>query len=211
MSELVMIRQNSARIMSTVYVISHATSLTCSEFSHYKANRMQFTQSFLLEFKSTTSYFFYFPGIYLCNFTFLVCIVCLLKNTYNDVSANVPIYWLSCSYKNSFRLHLTEFQSLQKDIYISQPPQNKFCFNATINYQLQARQNIKVNLKKPRKWSRGCCLFFLAEPRGLWIFVPCPWIEPGPPAVEVQSPDHWTARKFKKRCVFSGVQIMLYL
>ena len=119
MSELGMIRQNSARTMSTVYVISHATSLTCSEFSHYKANRTQFTQILLLEFKSTTSYFFCFPGIYLCNFTFLACIACLLKNTYNDVSANVLIYWLSCSYKNSFRLHLTEFQSLEKDIYIS--------------------------------------------------------------------------------------------
>ena len=146
MSELVMIRQNSARIMSTVYVSSQATSLTCSEFSHFKANRTQFTQSLLLEFKSTTSQFFCFQGIYLCNFAFLVCIVCLLKNTYNDVSANVLIYWLSCSYRNSFRLHLTEFQSLQEDIYISQPSPNKFCFNATINYQLQARQKIKVNL-----------------------------------------------------------------
>lgn len=44
-----------------------------------------------------------------------------------------------------------------------------------------------------------CLLFcFLAEPRGLWILVPCLRIEPGPPALKVQGPDHQTARKYKK-------------
>ena len=51
---------------STVYVISYVTSLTCSESSYYKGNTTQFTESILLGFKSTMSYYFCFLGIYLC-------------------------------------------------------------------------------------------------------------------------------------------------
>ena len=38
--------------------------------------------------------------------------------------------------------------------------------------------------------------FFLAAPHGLWDLSSQPGIEPVPPAVEAQSPNHWTAREF---------------
>ena len=53
-------------IVSTVYVISYVTSLTCSESSYYKGNTTQFTESILLDFKSSMSYYFCFLSIHLC-------------------------------------------------------------------------------------------------------------------------------------------------
>ena len=38
--------------------------------------------------------------------------------------------------------------------------------------------------------------FFLAVPQAYRILVPQPGIEPGPLAMKVQSPNHWTAREF---------------
>ena len=53
-------------IVSTVYVISYVTSLTFSESSYYKGNTTQFTESILLDFKSSMSYYFCFLSIHLC-------------------------------------------------------------------------------------------------------------------------------------------------
>ena len=38
--------------------------------------------------------------------------------------------------------------------------------------------------------------FFFDTPRGMRDLSSRPGIEPVPPAVEVQSPNHWTAREF---------------
>ena len=46
------------------------------------------------------------------------------------------------------------------------------------------------------------CLFVLATPCGLRSLVPRPGMEPAPPAVEVWSPNHWTAR---------GVPVLRYV
>ena len=37
--------------------------------------------------------------------------------------------------------------------------------------------------------------FFLVAPCGLWVLVPQTRIEPRPPIVKVQSPNHWTTRE----------------
>ena len=39
-------------------------------------------------------------------------------------------------------------------------------------------------------------LFLLAMPHSLWDFSSPTRIEPGPSAVKVQSPNHWTTREF---------------
>ena len=46
------------------------------------------------------------------------------------------------------------------------------------------------------RWS--CFLFFLPCCMTCGILVPWPGIEPGPSAVRVQSPNHWTAREFSR-------------
>ena len=54
-------------------------------------------------------------------------------------------------------------------------------------------------------------LFILAVPRGLRDLSSPPGIEPRPPAVEAQSPNHWTAREhpyFLFYFIFIGVQLI---
>ena len=57
--------------------------------------------------------------------------------------------------------------------------------------------NIIVYLKFKLNWLRSI-FCFLAPPLGLRgrILVPRPGIEPMPPAVEAETPNHWTAREF---------------
>ena len=52
-------------------------------------------------------------------------------------------------------------------------------------------------LKPPNSGSHSTSFFFFFWPLGLacGILVPQPGIEPRPPAVEVWSPNHWTARE----------------
>ena len=45
--------------------------------------------------------------------------------------------------------------------------------------------------------------FFLVVLQGSWILVPRPGTEPVPPALEAQSPDHWTAREVPRRCIWN--------
>ena len=55
-------------------------------------------------------------------------------------------------------------------------------------------------------------IFFLFWPCHVacGILVPWPGIEPGPPAVEVWSPNHWTTREFPIFQLFNNIHFFLY-
>ena len=48
-------------------------------------------------------------------------------------------------------------------------------------------------------------LFFFLAVRLVGILVPRPGMEPGPPAVEARSPNHWTSREFPDLFVYISV------
>ena len=52
--------------------------------------------------------------------------------------------------------------------------------------------------------------FFLAVPLA-GILVPQWGLKPRPPALEAQSPNHWTAREFPRTCCFKPVKFDLFL
>jgi len=59
-------------------------------------------------------------------------------------------------------------------------------------------RELKIQSQRKKKLFRLCCV-------ACGIFVPQSGVRPGPPAVEVQSLNHWTARDFLQRNILHHV------
>ena len=67
-----------------------------------------------------------------------------------------------------------------------------------------ATQVLVLNSNNQLKVSIGhCCFFFFGYSAG-GILASSPGVEPVPPAVEAQSPNHWTARELPNEKLLKG-------
>lgn len=64
-----------------------------------------------------------------------------------------------------------------------------------------------MNIWKTLNTEKACLSLFVLMPcpAACGILVPCPEIKPVPPAMETQSPNHWTAKEIQNKLTISAM------